>query len=46
MVPDFDEIWYGGFVDDYNMAEVDCHGIIHWGYKYSPLDGHELATFE
>jgi hypothetical protein len=46
LVPDWDEIWFGGFTDDYNQAEVDCYGKIHWGYKNSPIDGHELDTLE
>jgi hypothetical protein len=45
-VPDWDEIWYGGYADEWNAAEVDCHGKIHWGYQYSPLDGHELDSLE
>jgi hypothetical protein len=32
--------------NDYNPAEVDCYGKLHWGYRPSPLDGHELDTLE
>ena len=46
LIPDWDEIWFGGYTDDYNQAEVDCYGKIHWGYKFSPIDGHELNTLE
>jgi len=45
-VPTWDEIWYGGLTDDFNQAEVNCHGKIHWGYANNPLDGSELKTFE
>jgi hypothetical protein len=45
-VPDWDEIWLGGYSDDWNDAEISCEGIIHLGYSYSPVDGSELDTFE